>query len=361
MEPVHKPSAKEMLRRETPRYAGVYVDGQIQGVEVTFTVDTGASTTIVASRVYDKMHPSKRPSIQVSNPVVDLVGADGSSLSCKGRAVFEIDLGPLRLVRELAVATIADEALLGADILQGDQEGPADLLLSEDRMVFRNTSIPIQQVRLPRRKRYARVADHYVIPGMSQMFVEVFLDPPAQQRESSHQVLLETKPSLIEDCSVLLAPTVLDTRDRGTGSIALMNPFTHPVSIKQDQVVASIEEIDGVNNVLLCEDGCDPNTVLSTKEGEKSGYREGAETADSIHETSCTADRKNCDSMMATNCSCSPDGTVCASHKSSLDNSCSPDDCAGHNSTLDDCIGSYHSAVDGGLPSTVSTNQRESE
>ena len=125
-EPECKTGTKDVVRREIPRYAGIYINGQIQGVDVTFTVDTGATTTILASRVYQKIQPGERPSLQVLNPRMDLVGADGSLVG-KGMATFEIRLGPLRLRRKLAVAEISDEALLGADILQSDEVGPADL------------------------------------------------------------------------------------------------------------------------------------------------------------------------------------------------------------------------------------------
>ena len=330
-----------MVRREIPRYAGIYINGQIQGVDVTFTVDKGATTTILAYRVYQKIQPDERPSLQVLNPRMDLVGADGSSLVGKGMATFEIRLGPLRLRRKLAVAEISDEALLGADILQSDEVGPADLLLTENKMVLGNTSIPVKQVKVPKTERYARIADHYVIPGMSQMFVEVFVDSPAQQDSSNHLVLLETNPSLIEDYSVLLAPTVIDTKDRATGSIIIMNPLADPVSIKQDQVVACIEEIDGEDNVLM---GRDMGSDVCRNEREGTGCKEVTVTAGS-NETSCTVN-PNCDSVMATNSTRPLNEGTYVVHKGTQE---------------DDCVGTHCAVAESLWTQSTLTNKRERE
>ena len=136
-----------------------------------------------------------------------------------------------------------------------------DLLLSENRMVLGNTSIPVQQVGLPKKDRYAWVADHYIIPGMSQMVIEVFVDRADRPQSSVDHVLVETKPSLIDRHSVLLAPTVLNVGDRVTGSIVVLNPFTQPVSLKQDEVIACVEEIDGVNTVLLHQESLDSESL----------------------------------------------------------------------------------------------------
>ena len=110
-----------------------------------------------------------------SGGIQEIVGAGGNSLHFQGFGDFEIHLGPLRLDGSMAVAKLADDdVLLGADILQKDSWGPADILLSQDRMILRDVSIPVQQVGVRSRVRFARVADHVIIPPMSQMDVDVF-------------------------------------------------------------------------------------------------------------------------------------------------------------------------------------------
>ncbi len=55
-------------------------------------------------------------------------------------------MGSLKLEKELIVAEIQDDCLLGMDILQNDQEGPSDVLLSQGIIVLRGVEIPVMQV-----------------------------------------------------------------------------------------------------------------------------------------------------------------------------------------------------------------------
>jgi hypothetical protein len=43
------------------RSDGVYVDGSIQGIKVTFTADTGAARTVISSKLFRKIPNSKKP------------------------------------------------------------------------------------------------------------------------------------------------------------------------------------------------------------------------------------------------------------------------------------------------------------
>ena len=179
------------------------------------------------------------------------MGAGGNSLNFQGRGTFEIHLVHLRLEKKLSVAEISDEVLLGADILQHDEDGPVDLILSQNLMICRGISIPVQQVGMRQQIRHARLADHYIIPGMSQMNVDVFIDPKGEDCTTQDLVLVEPKPELAEEHSVVMGRTLLDMSSYATGKVLVMNPFDWPVSLKQDTVVGYVEEIE------------DPPTTLS--------------------------------------------------------------------------------------------------
>ena len=73
--------------------------------------------------------------------------------------------------------------------------------------------------------RYARVADHYIIPGMSQMNVDVFVDPKDEDCTTQYLVLVESKPELAEEHSVVMGRTLLDMSSYATGKVLMMNPF----------------------------------------------------------------------------------------------------------------------------------------
>ena len=44
--------------RKIPLTNGVYVKGEVQGLPVLFTADTGASMTVISTRVYDLINDS---------------------------------------------------------------------------------------------------------------------------------------------------------------------------------------------------------------------------------------------------------------------------------------------------------------
>ena len=73
------------------------------------------------------------------------------------------------------VADIEDDVLLGADVLQKDTEGPVNIILSEDWMLFRVHNILLHQVirtdHTPTRK--VRLAEDCRIPWMSEVEVVV--------------------------------------------------------------------------------------------------------------------------------------------------------------------------------------------
>ena len=56
---------------------GIYIKGLIGKTPVTFTADTGASRTVVSSRVYDQLSPEDKPDLKGS---VKLQGAGGSPI-----------------------------------------------------------------------------------------------------------------------------------------------------------------------------------------------------------------------------------------------------------------------------------------
>ena len=76
----------EVVRRELPRYSGVYREGHIEDVEVVFTVDTGATTTIVSPRVYHKIAGTRCPDLRQGPAKKHLVSADGIPLEFFGSA-----------------------------------------------------------------------------------------------------------------------------------------------------------------------------------------------------------------------------------------------------------------------------------
>ena len=63
----------------------VYVEGNVEGRPVVFTADTGASGTILSSRVFDTSDAGKRPILSNS---ARLKGAGGASFKFLARVCW---------------------------------------------------------------------------------------------------------------------------------------------------------------------------------------------------------------------------------------------------------------------------------
>ena len=142
---------------------GVYVKGSICDIDVVYTVDTGASISLLSDRIYQEIKKQHRPQLDEKTPL--MTNANGKPITCRGCGIFPILFGPVYMEKQLIVANITDDVLLGADILLGDPDGPADLLFSKKVIQFRGAEIQIEADGYPKKQiRKVHLADNYTIP-----------------------------------------------------------------------------------------------------------------------------------------------------------------------------------------------------
>lgn len=118
------------------RSQGLYVEGYVGDIPVAFTVDTGATISVVSQNIYNKMSMQEKPAL---NRSVSLMGANGLPITELGTGLFKLRIGPITLEREAVVADIKDDALIGYDVL-GDES--VDILFSRNVMVLNGFEIP---------------------------------------------------------------------------------------------------------------------------------------------------------------------------------------------------------------------------
>ena len=238
--------------RKIPKYTGIYIKGEVEGVDVLFTVDTGATLTVVSNCTYNSIPKEKRPRLE-KTASKKLANADGKPINYSGHAMFCLFLGQLNVNALVTVADIEDDVLLGADILMGDPSGPADILLSEGRMVLRDTSVPLENIGIPCCARKVVAADNYVIPGMSETIIDVFVNG-ARDTFSAGDILVEASPTFAEDHALVLAPCLVDSANNATVKVRVLNPFNDPVSIRQDTVIGQADNITEIVHSLCGEE-----------------------------------------------------------------------------------------------------------
>ena len=236
----HQSFEKTEVKRGIPKSDGVYVNGYVHGIEVIMTIDTGAERTIISEQVYKKINLSERPRLSEK---VNLTHAGGAPLQDFGKCQLEVQLGPLKLMKEVIVAKIEDQVLIGMDILMGTQGKSADVLLSQSKIIIDGVEIPCRQV-VSGRLRSVRAADNYTIPGLSERIIDVWVERwESDGRINTCDVMIEHTPQFVDKHSLVLSTSLADLNRATTAKVRVMNPYPTPTPIRENTVVGKAEEI----------------------------------------------------------------------------------------------------------------------
>ena len=240
---------------------GLYVRGSVQGYPILFTADTGASKTILSSRVFESMKPEDRPNLVKTSK---LVGASGVSIKERGKGTFNIKLGPVELEIEAIVAEIDDDGLLGVDILQNGRNGPADLLMSKGVMILNKKEVPMMQVGMTSRVRKVTAADHFVIPAQSECLVNVEVERHEYDDFSREKdFLVEPSEHFQEEYPLHMPSTLVNINRTSTCKVRLVNPFQTEMSIKRDAIIGRAEPVE--DKPVVVEDKEETKAVSNTR------------------------------------------------------------------------------------------------
>ena len=240
---------------------GVYIRGSVQGYPILFTTDTGASKTIVSTRMYDAMRLEDQPAL---TKATKLIGASGSAINIKGKATFSLQIGSVNLQVEAIVAEIDDDGLLGVDVLQNSEEGPTDLLLSKGILRVDNKEVPVIQIGMKSRIRRVTAADHFIIPAESEAVIDVYVERKEYDDFSSEtEYIIEPTRHFQEEYPLQMASTLVDINDGCTCKVGILNPYPTAMSLKQDAVLGKAEPIEGNSKILVDQENTEEVAVFT--------------------------------------------------------------------------------------------------
>ena len=231
---------------------GVYIRRSAQGYPLLFTTDTGASKTIISKLVFKSMATENQPKLSGSSK---LIGASGTEIRELGKGLFLLKLGLMLLEVDAIVADIADDALLGVDVLQNGDEGPSDLFMSKGVLLINKQEVPIIQVGIKTRVRRVTSADHFVIPAQCESVIDVYVERHESDDFSSEtEYLVEPTEHFQEDYPLRMAATFVDINKGYTCKVRILNPFPTATSIKQDAAIGQAVPIEGKPKVIAHEE-----------------------------------------------------------------------------------------------------------
>ena len=233
------------IYRETPRGRGVFIFGSVEDKEIYFTVDTGASTTILAKRIWDSL-PDEVHQREIRLDEGPLVGPTGASIASLGRVLVNLRLGDLSLYHYVAVADIQDDCLLGADILLGLKEGPFDLLLSEGRIMWNGINIPCIQQGAQQRRRVECTTDCIVPRSLE----DVDVTAKGANSDDSTDILQESNQQMMKRKSQLgVASSLANTSDFNCDSLICQGETIGSVLPLSKVIHLDDSTVDEINNV----------------------------------------------------------------------------------------------------------------
>ena len=167
------------------------------------------------------MDMAVRPALTKSSR---LLGPSGAVIMELGKAKFSLTLGQIDTEVEAVVAEIDDDGLLGIDVLQNEDGGPADLLLSKGVLVVQDKEVPIIQVGLKNRLRRVTAADHFVIPPQSESVIDVYVERDESGDFSSENTcLIQATEQFQASYPLKMAATLVDVNKGCTCKVRLLN------------------------------------------------------------------------------------------------------------------------------------------
>ncbi|CAG2197954.1 unnamed protein product [Mytilus edulis] len=96
--------------------AGMYVKLNVGDIEAKFVVDTGATLTLVSSKLYDMLTPLDKSYLSEVKTTVRSVC--GNKLELRGKGRFNLHFGPNMLQSEAVVTDLQVDGILGLDFMK---------------------------------------------------------------------------------------------------------------------------------------------------------------------------------------------------------------------------------------------------
>ncbi|CAG2221978.1 unnamed protein product [Mytilus edulis] len=118
--------------------AGMYVELLIHDILVKFVVDTGATLTLVSTKVYDLIPDLYRPHLNATKSQIK--SACGNYLNLRGKGNFKLDFGTERFTSEAVVTELQVDGILGLDFMKKNK---CLVDVSENIFHIDNLSVPL--------------------------------------------------------------------------------------------------------------------------------------------------------------------------------------------------------------------------
>ena len=223
-------SKVNLVRGNLPSLPGIYVRGSVNNAEIWFTVDTGASCTIISEKVFKEIQAQSSSELTCSQAKIPLQQADGQRMKDVKSCQLDLQFGPVLIKKEVNIANISDQALLGMDI------GALDVISTEGKVVIEGNELPAFQVRLDRSQR-VQAAEDFIIPALSEVVIPVEI---GKQPSQETDLLIEPSNEFMEKYSLIVASSLVNSHATEK-LVRILNPGVEDVKIRKNVQVGVAE------------------------------------------------------------------------------------------------------------------------
>ena len=231
-------------------------------------IDTGSVKTILSSKVYDRLPQSQRFFLRNEN--TDIYLADGSSSKTRGTGETMLRLGSQELMVSLVVADIADEAILGMDLLS---QAGASLDVVQGTVTVNGETIDCHDSRNQLLSYRCMVRRSVIIEAHSEVVFPVTIrkrrvEPTPLTPDFGLRILEPCNSSRLQDKGLVIARTLVNVGGTSSVPARILNLSDEPQVLQPNTVIALAKPVHSVREIYFPEDVTGTNMEPQQAQGQ---------------------------------------------------------------------------------------------
>ena len=226
--------------------------GQLTGSRSTLWWTQAPKKNVVSKKVFDKIYQDDQPKLVKRGKLMH--AGVSQAMTVYGRCKVNIVLDQVKLHNEVVIADLNDEVLLGMDIPKGMDGKPADIILSQNKIILNGQEINCQSY--PQIcNRGVRAAENYQIQGHTEQIIDTFVERyECDDGLLNSDFIVEPSQNFKENLPLVMAPCLVDINYAPPVKVIIMNPFPTNASIKAETIIGTAEIlINPPQNFQACE------------------------------------------------------------------------------------------------------------
>ena len=216
---------------------GYFVCTKVEGIPITFLIDTGSNVSILSKGLVDQFPPEFHKEIQPTK--TKLLSVTGEVTPFLGKTTVTVEIGSQRVQQNVLIASIENDGILGMDFLTTHH---CDLMLTQLCMKLNGEKIrcfPNSREAQPTCCRVA-ISEYVEIPPETEVVVQGFVTGTIDRKKTG---IVEVDTKFLHKKGLLVAKALVCPSD-GTVPIRIANPYDEKCQINKHTVVATYEPLD---------------------------------------------------------------------------------------------------------------------